>query len=100
MPPVVRINDMFVGTCCCHSKPTCIDIAGLLIVGNAVHVVEGSPQSRVGDMGIGFCGHPTILVTGSPTNFSGGPPKGRIGDTVTGCVTGIMVTGAGTDNSG
>ncbi|MCK5019536.1 MAG: hypothetical protein KAS32_20925 [Candidatus Peribacteraceae bacterium] len=100
MPPVVRVTDMFVGTCCCHSDPTCIGMSGMLIAGNAIQQVEGKSQSRVSDMGMGFCGHPTFLITGSGTNFSSGPAKSRTGDSVTGCVTGVMITGASTENSG
>ena len=96
MPASSRIGDMFVGVCCCHPPIPCIGMAGLIVTGSPDTDTEESPQARVGDIGIGFCGHSTMIVAGSPTVEVNSRDAARVGDPVSGCITGAMVTGADT----
>ncbi len=96
MPGLGRIGDSFIGTCCCHSDPTCIGTSGVIISGAAMTTVEGSPAARIGDMGITSCGHIAVIVGGSSTITVESSPVSRIGDSVSGCVTGVLVSGATT----
>lgn len=92
MPQIVRTRDLFVGVCVCHRTP--VSMAGILITGASKSVCEGLPISRIGDIGIGFCGHPTLLITGASKSVCEGSSISRIRDLVGGCIIGTMVTGA------
>ena len=89
-----RIGDVFVGVCCCHPPIPCIGSAGVIVTGASNTATENSSDARVGDIGIGFCGHPTVIVSGSGTVSIEGNSNARVGDAVAGCITGIIVTGA------
>lgn len=89
-----RLNDVGVGTCCCHSGPTCIGMTGILITGSPDVFTEGLQNSRVTDIMLGGCGHVGIMVTGSPTVNINGLGAVRLTDTFTGCFTGVIVSGA------
>lgn len=96
MPPVCRIGDLGVGTCCCHSDPTCIGMTGTVITGAATVTVLGSPIARIGDIVLGGCGHVGVIVGGSGSVFAMGSPVSRVADSFVGCFTGVLVTGAAT----
>jgi hypothetical protein len=92
VPQIVRVGDIFTGTCFCHSTP--VGMSGIIVKGAGKSICEGSPIGRIGDLGIGFCGHPTLLVSGASKSICEGSPISRIGDNVSGCIVGSMVTGA------
>ena len=97
MPANSRISDIGVGICCCHLE--CIGMTGMLVTGSHNVTVEDSPQSRLTDIVLGFCGHVGIMVTGSPDTDINGMAESRVTDVFTGCFTGILVTGASTVNT-
>jgi len=90
----VRIGDIFAGVCCCHPPIPCIGMAGVIVTGAGKTITENSPDSRIGDIGVGFCGHPTVIVSGSDTTTIENSPNARIGDVVAGCINGALITGA------
>jgi uncharacterized Zn-binding protein involved in type VI secretion len=94
MASVARINDLFSGTCCCHDDPPCIHTMGMIIVGSYNVVANSLGVARVGDIGIGFCGHMCVVSSGSGSVVTNGIPTARIGDSVTGCIDGTIITGS------
>ncbi|MCK5605156.1 hypothetical protein KAR91_24915 [Candidatus Pacearchaeota archaeon] len=100
MPSTSRIGDIGVGICCCHPPIPCIPMVGPLITGAGTTSVENSPPSRCGDIIIGYCGHPGIMITCSGKETIEGAGTTRIGDLFAGCFTGALVTGAGSDITG
>jgi len=94
MPPQSRIGDIGVGICCCHSDPTCIGMVGPLITGSFNTLTNNIPSARIGDMVIGFCGHPGFMVTSSATAFINSRGAVRIGDLFVGCFTGVIIQGS------
>jgi len=97
----VRIGDMFAGICCCHPPAPCIGMAGVIVTGASNTSTENSPDSRIGDVGVGFCGHSTVIVSGSNTTTIESNSNARLGDAVAGCITGSLITGASSvTNSG
>jgi len=100
MPASSRLTDIWVGICCCHSNPTCIPMSGPIITSSANHVSLGLGQARLTDMTIGGCGHTGTIVTGAPTCVTNSLPKARIGEMVTGCNIGNVVTGNTTHEVG
>jgi len=89
-----RIGDVFVGVCCCHPPASCVGAAGIIVTGASNVTTENSSDARIGDIGVGFCGHPTVIVSGSDTVTIEGDSNARIGDAVAGCIIGAIVTGA------
>lgn len=57
-------------------------------------IVKNYQQARLTDITIGWCGHTGVIVTGSPDHQTNNLPTARIGDAVTGCNIGVIVTGA------
>ena len=100
MPKVSRISDIWTGICCCHPPAPCIAMSGPIVQGSPTHISGGLKVGRLTDMVIGYCGHPGKIVTSSSKNFSNGLGKARIGDQVTGCTIGKLVTGNPTHESG
>jgi len=98
--PISRVTDLGVGICCCHNKPVCIPMTGMLVTGASTVNVENQPDSRIGDIMLGFCGHIGIVITGSPTLTVEYSPTARVGDMFAGCFTGVIITGAGTGSCG
>ncbi len=90
----VRVGDIFVGVCCCHPPIPCIPSAGAIVTGSSVCSMDGLPTSRVGDIGVGFCGHPTVIVSGSSVVSIDSANAARTGDAVAGCICGALVTGS------
>ena len=100
MPSSSRLTDMWVGICCCHEDPTCVPMGGWIITGSANTLSGSLLQGRLIDETIGFCGHPGIIVTGAPSTFSNGISEARIGEFVTGCNIGTVITGMPTHEIG
>ena len=94
MPSSARLTDLWVGICCCHSKPTCIPMAGPIITGSPNDNSGGLPQARLTDMVIGYCGHSGTIVSAASYCVANSLGKARIGDMVVGCVIGNIVTGS------
>jgi uncharacterized Zn-binding protein involved in type VI secretion len=69
-------------------------MAGVIVTGASRTSTENSPNSRIGDIGVGFCGHPTVIVSGSGTTTIENSPDARVGDAVAGCIVGALITGA------
>ena len=93
MPSSSRLTDLWSGICCCHSHPTCITMGGYIITASPNHNSGGLPQARLGDMTIGWCGHPGTIITAAPTDLTNGLGKARIGEVVAGCNIGNIITG-------
>lgn len=98
MAASARVTDLWSGICCCHSNPTCIPMGGLIVTGSPNDNSGGLAQARLTDMTIGWCGHPGIIVTSSPNVFTNTHGKARIGDQVTGCNIGKIITGSPNHN--
>jgi len=97
MPSSSRfITDIWAGICCCHHNPVCVSMAGPIISGSFNDKSGNFAQSRLTDMTIGYCGHPGIIVTGAPSDRCNSLNKARIGELVTGCNIGTIVTGLST----
>jgi len=94
MPSSARLSDLWVGICCCHSKPTCIQMAGPIITGSPNDNSGGLAQARLTDMVIGYCGHTGSIVSAASYCNANSLGKARIGDKVVGCVIGNIVTGS------
>jgi uncharacterized Zn-binding protein involved in type VI secretion len=95
----VRFGDIWVGICCCHANPPCIGMTGPVITFSTDTNVNGRGQARLGDMVIGFCGHPGIIVSASPDSSCNGRGMARVGDAVVGCTVGVLITGSPDMNS-
>ncbi len=95
-----RISDVGVGTCCCHSDPTCIPMTGTLITGSPNVNCNGLGMGRITDVMLGQCGHVGIMVTGSASVRGNGLGSCRLSDYFTGCFFGTVVTGSPNVNSG
>ena len=85
--------DIWVGICCCHPPIPCIPMVGPIITGSPDTISTGSAQARFGDMTIGACGHPGIIVSSSGDHITNSPGSARLGDIVTGCNIGVIATG-------
>ena len=94
MPPVARVNDLIMGTCCCHDDPQCIHTLGIIITGSPTVLANGRNLSRVGDMALGFCGHTCVVVSGAGKVVTNGISTARVGDSVSGCINGTIITGS------
>lgn len=94
MPNTSRLLDLWNGICCCHSDPSCILMGGWIITASPDTESSGLPQARLVDMTIGYCGHPGNIVTSSATVLCNSRGKARLGDQVTGCNIGQVITGA------
>lgn len=100
MPATSRIGDAGVGLCACHPPSPPIPMTGVIISGASSHKVENSSVARIGDIVLGVCGHTGVLVGGSSNSKSEGSGIVRVGDSFVGCFSGVITTGAGSDNTG
>lgn len=100
MPKVSRLTDIWSGICCCHPPTPCILMAGPIITASPDHNSTGLKVARLTDMVIGYCGHPGSIVTSSTKNITNSLGKARIGDAVSGCTIGSIITGAPKHESG
>ena len=99
MPGVGRIGDLWVGICCCHDDPDCINMTGQIITGSQNCKSNGLSQGRLGDLVIGNCGHFGTIITGSFSSNTNGLPKAITGSQTTGCLTGKIVVGSPNHNT-
>ena len=81
MPAIARVSDMFIGICCCHTKPRCRNVTGVIITGSGDILTNGMETARLRDIGLGFCGHTCFISTGGSALLNG-IPVARIGDRV------------------
>lgn len=95
---LARIGDLTVGVCICHD-PT-IPMVGFIVSGSPDVNVENRPQSRIGDIVVGACGHVGILVTGAARTRVNNRPPCRVGDQTTGCLITNVVTGGSQSQEG
>jgi len=93
MPQSARILDQWTGICCCHNNPTCISMGGYIIGGSPNVISTSQKQGRLLDTTIGFCGHTGIIISVSSTVNANSLGDARIGDAVTGCNIGTIITG-------
>ncbi|WP_171044469.1 hypothetical protein [Pseudoalteromonas citrea] len=89
-----RIGDMWVGTCKCHPSP--IPMSGIIIAGESSVLAQGSPKARQGDMVIGLCGHTGTISSATSLTVVGKKQDARMSDRVSGCFSGVIVTGSST----
>ena len=75
-------------------------MVGVIVTGSGDDKMEYLGEARRTDLGIGYCGHATLIVGGSPTADTNNLAKARVGDAVAGCIIGVMVTGAGSGRTG
>jgi len=68
-------------------------MTGFIISGWPNSISGNSSQATLISATIGACGHPGIIVTASPNVLTNSLGKARIGDSVTGCNIGVVVTG-------
>jgi len=98
MPFSSRLTDIWSGICCCHDDPKCVPMSGRVLTGASKNKSGGLSQAILTSKTQGWCGHIGQIVTASATVKTGSRGKARIGDIVTGCNIGIMVTGMSKHN--
>lgn len=88
---IARKGDLFIGSCSPCDGAT---VTGIL-VGDAKAVkCQGRGVALMHGIGIGFCGHSTIIVSGSTTVKAEGRRVARVGTPVADCISGKIITGA------
>lgn len=92
MPSVSRIGDTFKAICCCHKH--CRSVTGVIVTGSANVIANGSQVALLNAIGKATCGHTAIIVSASPNVVANSLGVARIGDVVTGCPHGTIVTGS------
>lgn len=92
MPSVARIGDVFKAVCCCHKH--CRHVTGVIVSGSANVISNGSSTALMNSIGKATCGHTAIVVSASPNVIANSLGVARIGDAVTGCPHGIIVSGS------
>lgn len=92
MTGVARAADIWLGECCCHSDPTCVEMTGPIITFSSDVIVNSRGIARLGDITIGGCGHTGVIVSCSPDVIANGRGVARLGDSVIGCNIGVIVT--------
>ena len=100
MPSQSRLTDLWTGKCCCHSHPNCVEMTGYIIRASEDGISGNLGQARLTDITIGSCGHVGRIVTSSSSAFLNNLGKARIGDQVTGCNIGKVITGNNTHEVG
>jgi uncharacterized Zn-binding protein involved in type VI secretion len=86
--PVAREGSQFTGYCsACDSH-----VSGLMHSSEHV-LIEGLGVCVTGSPGTGYCGHGCVAVGGSAVLSVNGRPVARVGDPVTGTITGTITTG-------
>ena len=86
---MARVSDTVVGMCTCSTPP--YPDVGIISVGDPMHIDMGSPVARIGNTVTFSCGVASI-VSGTPTDISGGTLVARTGDSATGCGNGTIVS--------
>jgi len=94
MAASARVTDLWSGICCCHPPAPCIPMVGPIIVGSPNTTSGSLAQARLTDMTIGFCGHPGFIISASGNHKTNSLGSARVGDSVTGCNIGVIVSGS------
>ena len=100
MEGIARIGDFWVGVCCCHDDPTCINMTGQVITGSYDCKSNGLGQGRMTDLVMGHCGHFGTIISGSNKSITNGLAKGIVTSQTTGCLTGTIVSGSSNHSTG
>ena len=95
MIAISRVNDKWIGICCCHldEDPICKPMGGFIITASENHKSSTGGVARLQDMTIGYCGHTGFIVTSSLKNKSNSRGKATVGSQVSGCHSGKVITG-------
>ncbi len=95
MPVSARANDLWFGICCHkdHDPKHCVSMGGYIVSGSLNAISSGKGQAGVGDLTIGWCGHPGIIATGSLDTLANNKGKATVGSKVTGNNRGNVITG-------
>lgn len=88
-----RLGDRTTGHCSAH-YPGGHTVLGIVIGTSSNVLVNGIPQSRLGDIVLADCGSIGIINTGSQKVLVNGVPAGRLGDTFSGTYSGTIITSA------
>jgi len=73
----------------------CVGTIGIAVTGATSVKTNGSPTVRLTDMFICGCGHPTFVVGASSSVFAEGLPVARLGDPVSACPVGTIISASG-----
>jgi uncharacterized Zn-binding protein involved in type VI secretion len=73
-------------------------MAGMIVSSSVRHNSGGLGVARLGDVTIGYCGHPGTIVSASSLTKTDGLGKAKVGSAVVGCNIGTVVTGNPTHN--
>ena len=92
MPAQSRVGDVGVGVCPCHKSP--VGYVTVFVSGSALSKSDGLSEVRIGDVGVGSCGHPTVALSGSSTTFADGIGLHRVGDVGANCGPYVSVSGS------
>ena len=92
MAGIARITDIWVGVCSCHPPLPPIAMGGVIVTGSSNSSSNNLGQARIGDVTIGYCGHPGVIVTGSNVSKANNIGLARLGDAVVGCNIGVIST--------
>jgi len=93
MADTSRHLDEWSGICCCHPPIPCVGMTGYIIEGLTNILTVGQDQAILLHETIGDCGHTGYIVSASSKVVGSGKGKARIGDDVTGCNIGNIITG-------
>jgi hypothetical protein len=88
-----RATDIFSGICVCHKDP--ISMTGIICTTSPDSGGENLGFARCTDIVVGGCGHVGIIVTCSSQVIVNDLGMARMGDFVTGCLIGTIVTSSG-----
>lgn len=87
--PVARNGDAFEG----HCSVCNLDVTGVLE--SSEHIkIDGEPVCVDGCSGLGSCRHTCTVLGGSTLLYINGKAAARVGDAVTGDITGHITTGS------
>jgi len=95
MPGIAKLGDLCSCVCCCHPPIPCVGTIGVAVTGANTVLTNGAATVRLTDMFICGCGHPTFVVGASGTTFAEGLPVARLGDPVSACPVGNIITASG-----
>jgi uncharacterized Zn-binding protein involved in type VI secretion len=101
MPNTSRQLDEWIGECCCHDDndwdkdgDECIPMGGFIIEGSGDMGSSAFAQARETDRTIGWCNrHMGFISSSSLTVLANNLGKARVGDGVSGCNQGELITG-------
>ena len=99
--PFSGLSDKGIGTCCCHSHPTCRTSIGTIIKGSSNVLVNGKPAATLTSKVLGSCGHVSIIINGASKTKTNGLPSARLTSKfASSCYTGTIIKGSSNVNVG